>query len=219
MIEQLAERVAALQRPHPIRVAIDGIDAAGKTTLADELARALAGRERAVMRASLDGFHRPRAERYRRGEDSPLGYYEDSFDYPALKAALLLPLGPDGNRHYRRAVFDVRGDVPIALPVEEAPSDAILLCDGVFLLRPTLADLWDYALFVKIDFEIGLQRALQRDLALFGSGEATRRRYLQRYYPGQRLYLEQARPEERAHAIMDNNDLRHPRLNVVKEQS
>src|SRR5690242_2329341 len=98
MIEGLAERIAAIQRPHPVRVAIDGIDAAGKTTLAAELARALAGRERAVIRASLDGFHRPRAERYRRGADDPLGYYKDSFDYPALKTALLLPLGSGGNR-------------------------------------------------------------------------------------------------------------------------
>jgi len=214
MLEQLAERIALIQRPHPVRLAIDGIDAAGKTTLADELAHALEGRGKAVIRASVDGFHRPRAERYRRGEASPLACYEDSFDYPALKEALLLPLGPGGTRRYRRAVFDVLSDTPLSTPAEEAPIDALLLFDGVFLLRPEIASLWDYHIFVKVDFEVGLQRALQRDVSLFGSGEATRERYLQRYYPAQRLYLAEARPEQRANAIVENNDMLHLRLIV-----
>lgn len=212
MLEQLAERIILIQRPHPVRVAIDGIDAAGKTTLADELAHALEGRGRMVIRASVDGFHRPRAERYQRGEASPSACYEDSFNYPALKEALLLPLGPGGTRRYRRAVFDVRRDMPLSTPAEEAPIDALLLFDGVFLLRPEIASLWEYHVFIKVDFEVGLQRALQRDVPLFGSDEATRERFLQRYYPAQRLYLAGARPEQRANAIVDNNDVRHPRL-------
>lgn len=212
ILEQLADGILALQRPYPIRVAIDGIDAAGKTTLADDLAQTLEQRGELVIRASIDGFHQPRAERYRRGKDSPLGYYEDSFDYPALRDALLLPLGPSGSRRYRRAVFDLRTDQPSAAPEEETPPDALLLFDGVFLLRPELAGLWDYHIFVKIDFEVGLQRALQRDLSLFGSRAATQARYLQRYYPAQRLYLEAAQPEARANAVVENNDFQHPRL-------
>jgi uridine kinase len=41
--------------PHPTRVAIDGVDAAGKTTLDDELAEVLRERGRGVIRASIDG--------------------------------------------------------------------------------------------------------------------------------------------------------------------
>ena len=37
-LESLARQILRIERPHPIRVAIDGPDAAGKTTLADELA-------------------------------------------------------------------------------------------------------------------------------------------------------------------------------------
>jgi uridine kinase len=211
-IQALAERLESIQRPHPVRVAIDGIDAAGKTTLADELASALAAAGRAVIRASVDGFQRPRAERYRRRDTSPLGYYEDAFDYPALQAALLLPLGPGGNRLYRRAVFDVRHDAPLRAPTETAPYDALLLVDGVFLLRPELVDLWDYTIFVRLDFEMGLRRALERDLPVFGSSEVIQQRYLQRYYPGQRLYFERAMPEQRADAIVDNSEASHPKL-------
>src|ERR671936_3199905 len=87
-VEELANRIETVRRPHPVRVAIDGVDAAGKTTLADELAAVLRGRGREVIRASIDGFLRPRAERYRRGELSPEGYYHDSFDYAALRETI-----------------------------------------------------------------------------------------------------------------------------------
>ncbi len=107
LLDQLTALVVAITCSHPLRVAIDGIDAAGKTTLADELAPLIEAQGRPVIRASIDGFHHPRSVRYRRGPDAPEGYYEDSFDYTALRAMLLDPLGPQGNRRYRRAVFDV----------------------------------------------------------------------------------------------------------------
>ena len=187
VLEQLAERIASLRRPHPLRVAIDGIDAAGKTTLADDLVGPIEARGRTAIRASIDGFHRPRAERYRQGEGSPTGYYEDSFDYAALREALLLPLGPGGNRLYERATFDHQTDTPVLSPRERAPDDAVLLFDGIFLLRPELDESWEYRIFVDVAFAVALQRALVRDQSLFGSSASVAARYLQRYFPAQRL--------------------------------
>jgi uridine kinase len=212
MLDQLAGRVAALVLPHPARVAVDGVDAAGKTALANELAPLVAARGRSVIRASLDGFHRPRAERYRQGADSAAGYYEDSFDYPALSAALLKPLGPSGTRHYRTATFDFRADAPLALPTEDAAPDAVLLFDGVFLLRPDLDAFWDYRIFVEVPFAVSLWRAMRRDVALFGSARAVAQRYRHRYFPGQRLYLETVHPEQRAQAVVRNADPANPTL-------
>jgi hypothetical protein len=40
-----------------VRVAIDGVDGVGKTTLADELVAPLQLLGRDVIRASIDGFH------------------------------------------------------------------------------------------------------------------------------------------------------------------
>jgi uridine kinase len=212
ILDQLADRIVSVQRPHPVRVALDGIDAAGKTSLADALIAPLEQHGRSVIRASIDGFHRPRAERYRRGTDSPEGYYEDSFDYAALRQALLLPLGPDGARRYRRATFDFRADVPVLTEDETAPPNAIVLFDGVFLLRPELDDHWDYRVFVHVDFEVALQRAMLRDASLFGTAAAVQARYERRYFPGQRLYLQAIRPQERADVVVENNDPEHPRL-------
>ncbi len=213
----LSERIAEMACVHPLRVAVDGIDAAGKTTLANELAPLLEARGRPVIRASIDGFHRPRAERYQRGPDSPEGYYLDAFDHDALRETLLLPLGPQGSGRYHRAVFDYRADSPAVTPAEQAPANAILLMDGVFLLRPELDALWDYRIWVETAFPVALERALRRDLHLFGSPLEIQARYLGRYFPGQRLYLETAHPHERADAFVRNNDPAHPRLTFSGE--
>ena len=89
MLEKLATRIVAFPATHPVRVAIDGIDASGKTTLANELTVSLQATGRPVIRASIDGFHRPRSERYRRGPTSPEGYYFDAFDYVALALVII----------------------------------------------------------------------------------------------------------------------------------
>jgi uridine kinase len=212
VLNRLADGIGLLSSPHPVRVAVDGIDAAGKTTLADELAALLEERGRPVIRASVDGFHRPRSERYQRGAESPEGYYLDAFDYPALCGALLLPLGPLGSRRYVRAVFDVHADCSLSLPEEEAPANAILVLDGVFLLRPELMALWDYRIWVEVPFDVALARARQRDVGLFGSAVAVEERYRSRYIPGQRLYLDTVHPRERADVIVDNTNPAQPVL-------
>jgi uridine kinase len=70
------------------RIAVDGPDAAGKTTFAGGLADALARDGRECTRLTIDDFLRPAAERYRRGDLSPEGYYEDAFDLDAFAAAV-----------------------------------------------------------------------------------------------------------------------------------
>src|SRR5947207_12522408 len=105
LLQWLARRILEIKQPHPIRVAIDGIDAAGKTTLAEELVTFIQAHGRPVIRASIDGFHNPARIRHQRGPASPEGYYQDSFNYQALAESLLIPLGPDGTRQYAAAVF------------------------------------------------------------------------------------------------------------------
>jgi uridine kinase len=225
VINQLADLILSVQRTHPLRVAIDGVDAAGKTVLGDELAAVIEAGGRPVIRASLDGFHNPQQVRYRLGADSPEGYYRDSFDIQAVLRELLLPLGPGGNRQYRSRVYDYKVDVPIYTALQSAPGDAILLVDGIFLLRPELAACWDFSVFVEVSFEVSVCRGIARETSSRNvtrmdgqtnqetlTSEALREKYDRRYVPGQQIYLRWAKPKENASVVLDNNDWDHPRL-------
>jgi uridine kinase len=204
--DALTSLIASLPLPHPVRVAVDGIDAAGKTTLADELGRRISAAGRPVIRATLDHFHRPRSDRYQRGFDSPEGYYYDSFDYPALCENLLIPLGPGGSLRYHRQVFDFQRDLRVHTDEEIAPSNAILLFDGVFLMRPELNNHWDLRIFIQVDFHTALRRACERDLDLLGGEAAVKARYQTRYFPAQRLYLESVMPDQIADIVLESID-------------
>jgi len=130
LLDYLTDQIIEIKRAHPVRVALDGPDAAGKTTLAQELVAPLQGFGRPVIRASIDGFHNPACNRHARGPASPEGYYYDSFNYQALAEFLLTPLGPRGSRRFRTAVFDYRTDSDVEMDTCIAEEDAILLFDG-----------------------------------------------------------------------------------------
>jgi uridine kinase len=212
VLAELAEAIVALVLPHPTRVAIDGPDAAGKTTLGDELAELVRARGRDVIRASIDDFQRPRGLRYARGPLDARGYYEDAFDYHALHTLLLDPLGPAGDRRYRRASFDYREDVARSARSEVAGRTAVLVLDGVFLLGPRLRDSWDFSVFVTATPEETIRRARDRDAVHVGSADAVEERYRRRYLPAHELYAAEARPEEHASAVVENDDPVHPAL-------
>ena len=212
VLGQLAAAIAAVRLDHPTRVAIDGVDGSGKTTLADELVEPLTRAGRDVIRASVDGFHNPRVARYVRGSDSPEGYFLDSFDYAALKRELLDPLGPNGSGRFRTAVFDYRTDRAVDSPPRVARPDAVLLFDGVFLSRSELERCWDVMIWLDVPFEVTVERAIARDSRNGGDAAVTRGKYERRYVPGQRLYLTSCRPRERADIVVDNTALDRPKI-------
>jgi uridine kinase len=210
LLERLAGAIESVTTSHPLRVAVDGPPAAGKTTLADELALLLRGRGREVIRTSTESFQLPRAQRYRRGEFSAEANYHDAFDYDALRRVLLDPLGPGGDRRYQQAVYDLETDTGVSQPAATASRDAVLLLDGVFLLRPELIAQWDLSIFVSVAFEQVLDRARVRDLARLGSAAEVERRFRTRYIPAQKLYFAAARPADHADIIVHNDDARRP---------
>jgi uridine kinase len=210
LLDRLAGAIESAPASHPLRVAVDGPPAAGKTTLADELALLLRSRGREVIRTSAESFQLPRAQRYRRGEFSAEANYHDAFDYDALRRVLLDPLGPGGDRRYQQAVYDLETDTAVSQPAATASRDAVLLLDGVFLLRPELIAQWDLSIFVSVAFEQVLDRARVRDLARLGSAAEVEHRFRTRYIPAQKLYFAAARPADHADIIVHNDDARRP---------
>jgi uridine kinase len=162
-LDRVVERVREL--PEPWRVAVDGVTAAGKTTIADELASRLGS-----ARISIDDFHRP----------PPHEYYPDSFDFSQLRAT-----------------------------VNALEANAVV--DGVFLHHPDLRDLWQLSVFLRVDRQVALERALARDESWM---ENARERYATRYIPGESRYLREVDPSGLADVVLDTTDLR--RVGLVR---
>ena len=164
-LDAVASRIAGL--PPPWRVGVDGVTAAGKTTVADAL-----GKRLHAARLSIDDFHRP----------PPHEYYPDSFDFPA----------------FRRAVEGF---------------DENTIVDGVFLHHPDLRDLWHLSIFLRVDRQVALDRALARDESWMPNA---RERYVTRYVPGETRYLAEVDPASQADVVLDTTDLGAPE--IVREQ-
>jgi len=212
-LTELADAVLAVERPHPVRVAIDGCSAAGKTTLADELADTLRARtDRQIIRAGIDYFKRAPELRTAYPIESPESYYLDTWDYDAIRERLLVPLGPGGDPRYTTAIRESSGRPLSVSSVHTAGADAVLLADGAFLQVPALIDHWDLRIYVHVSFDEVLRRGTARDQAWMPSAAAAEERYRTRYIPGERMYVDQIQPRSRAQIIVDNEDLNHPKI-------
>ncbi|MFI6098103.1 hypothetical protein ACIA8G_21295 [Lentzea sp. NPDC051213] len=60
LLDQVADAIPSPKPGGAHRIAVDGVDGAGKTVFADELAHVLRERGRQVVRASVDDFHQCR---------------------------------------------------------------------------------------------------------------------------------------------------------------
>jgi uridine kinase len=210
VLGRIADHLVAALPGHPLRVAVDGITAAGKTTLARELAAAVSARGRAAAHLSMDGFHHPRAIRHRQGRDSADGYYADAYDFASFQRLVLDPLGPGGDRKYRERIIDLASDTPIDEPPVEAPE--VLVVDGSFLQRELT---WDEVVFVDTPFEVARDRGTRRDTELLGGLEQAQRAFDQRYHAASRRYLDEVRPAASATVVVGNADVANPVLRRI----
>jgi uridine kinase len=204
VLRHVADRVRLPADDTCVRVGIDGPDGAGKTFFADELAAVLRERNRPAVRVSLDDFHNVRAVRYRLGRDSPEGFWRYAFNHSRFRADVLEPLGPGGSRRYRAAAHDLRTDAVLEPEPQRAPAGAVLVVDGLFLLRPELAPAWDLAVFLDAPFAVTAARLVARD----GAEPTALRRYIEAH----RIYSAACEPRKRADILIDNSDLDAPRI-------
>ena len=208
VLQRLARMVAEVKGSHPVRVGVDGFSASGKSTLADELAVAIAREGRPCLRASLDDFKRPRAAR----PAGPAGFYRGAFDLDAIRHLLLEPLGPGGDRRVRVRFFDQQLQEPFPAEIHSVPADTVVIADGAYLLRPELRDLWDFRIFIEIGFDLVLSRGAARDAAWMESVEAAAEHYRSYYIPAEQIYDAEADPRSHSDVIVDNRNLAAPVL-------
>ena len=210
LIEVVARRIISI-RPERVRVVVDGLTASGKTSFAHELAAAVRRLGRPTMRASFDDFKKPWRDSREKGYDrsSGEGYYRNSPDFESARELLLQPAGADGSGIVVLCAHDpLTGDDHRDVVVD-APSDAVLIVDSVFGMRPEYDEFWDFRIWIDVPPELAIVRGIERDTEMEGRDEAERL-HRDRYHVGEQIYVGEVAPRTRADMIIDNTDYANP---------
>jgi uridine kinase len=191
-------------------VGIDGSDGSGKSTFARELSEILEKHQCSTNVCSIDDFHNPKEIRYRQGKNSPLGFFEDSYNNSLLVEKFLLPL-LNGAGTVTSHAFDCEADQAMSETLDVSSIDVILF-EGMFLHRDALVDYWDISLYLKTEFSVSVPRGNAR----FGLNPNPGHESNARYVEGNRIYQRLCNPFEKADIVLDNNCLAS--LNVICSQ-
>ena len=108
--------------------------------------------------------------------------------------------------------MDLPARTAIDGPVLLAPDDAVLIADGAFLQRPEFDPYWDLRIYVDVIFDEVLRRGIARDQQWMGSAADAEHRYRTKYIPGERRYVDEVRPADRAQVVVGNEDVTAPTL-------
>ena len=211
-IDAVASRVSATGSGR-LRVVVDGLTGAGKTTFADELATAVRQRGRATLRASLDDFKHPWRHSRAHGYDrvTGAGYYRNAHDFASARTLLLAPVGATGTGQVVLCADDPLTGSDHRAVVVHAPNDAVLVVDGVFGMRPEYDEHWDVRIWLHAEPAVAIARGIERDVELEGYEEALRL-HTTRYSVGEQIYIDEVHPAERANIVIDNTDFDRPTI-------
>jgi uridine kinase len=210
LLDALSRRIVAI-RPTRLRVVVDGYTASGKTSFGHELAAAIRERGRTTMRATFDDFKKPWSDAREEGYDrlSGEGYYRNAPDFENARKLLLEPAGPEGCGTVALCAHDpLTGEDHRGVTID-APSDAVLIVDSVFGMRPEYDDLWDYRIWIDVPPELALARGIARDAELEG-WDGAERLHRDRYHVAEQIYVTEVNPKAKADAIIDNTDYANP---------
>lgn len=211
-IKQQIERIRS-KKNKPLRVAINGIEGTGKTIFTKKLTRYLNSKELKAIHISIDGFHFNKAHRYRQGPNSAIGYYQDSYNEQAFIDKVLISSQKE-RPDYTPATHDLISDEYLEIKPIDLPSNAVLITDGAYLFKPIYRKHWDLKIYLKTDYQIALQRGIQRDKEHLNGYESAKDKFIKRYHAASHIYINQCMPEEQADIIIDNTKFN--KLRIVK---
>lgn len=215
--ETIIRAVLARHFTQTLIIGVDGIDAAGKTVFADELADKLRlATSRWVVRLSLDGFLNPEAIRMRQGQLSAKGQYDDWLNITAVIALVLNPLREPMPR-YTPEIYNKEGDVEIRADPLSIPAGSIVIIDSIFLARPEFRSALSMHIWLEVNDSVALGRMVRRARERGEVGDLIRLKqtYTERFLGAQTLYKQIVHPTLAADFIIDNNDFQRP---VIRSQ-
>jgi len=213
IFETILNEINKRKKDEPFVVGISGIDTAGKTKFAEALCQFLISKGSKVQTINLDDFHNPKAIRSF-GNDQVNNYYNKGFDIQTIIEKLLIPINENGNFSVKLTLLNLHTDKYEIEKEFSFSKDTIIVFEGVFLFREELAPYIDYKIFIDIPLEESKNRAIIRDVPIFG--EKIIKKYDEKYLPAQKKYLEKFPPTKISDMVIDNINWEYPKITHLK---
>lgn len=177
-------------------VGISGIDCSGKSTLSEILYNKLKDKKINVYLIHGDDFLFNRKIR-NANDNQEVAYYYETFNYEKLFNEIIIPAKKDKNFYKKIEMLDWQTDLTFIGEFKfEGP--CIIIVEGVLLYKKEYKDLFNYKLWIDIDFDTGIERALKRkrDVNYYKDEDELLNRYLGRFYKGQALHIQIDNPKD-----------------------
>lgn len=197
--EKLLHHLAKLCSAQPITViGLDGLGGAGKSTLVERLHAQLQTSGDTVLVLHIDDFIHPRSIRYNADQPEWVCYYDLQwrFDYFADVIRQI----KSGTPHINVELYDKDRDA-YATHRYVLEGSIVVLAEGIFLQRREYAGLFDCMIYLDVPEDIRLSRVLKRDTYI-GSEEDITAKYVNRYFPAERRYVQEYQPQQHADFVL-----------------
>lgn len=147
----------------------------------------------------LDEHIVERNKRYHTGYEEWYEYYFLQWDIGGLLNSLLTPL--HNSNHLNLSFYDKSTD-SISHRQVEVFTNSIVLIEGIFLQRKEWKSIFDYVIFIDCPLELRKERVLGRD-SYIGDYNERLKKYTERYWPGEKHYLDTINPRISADLVRD----------------
>jgi uridine kinase len=212
VIARIIEKRSAVPAQRAVLMAVSGIDGSGKGYITERIVSRLQAQEPRVATINVDGWLHLPGRRFR-AERSAEHFLENGIRFAEMFDQLVLPLRQNRSYRFKASLADATNTADYRDCVYDFTDVAIILLEGIFLLKQEFRGYYDLALWVDCTFETALERAMGRGQEGLSS-EDTLHDYETIYFAAQRLHLARDHPREAADLIVIND----PRLDAAQDR-
>src|SRR5262245_36049964 len=191
--------------PGVFTIGVSGIDASGKGFVSSLLQNELEEQNLKVANINVDPWQNPTKVRLQK-EDPAENFYQKVFRWNDFFSQLVFPLQKTGSIYLEAKLIRTDADEYYSFTYQFNKID-ILLIEGIFLFKKELCDHYDFKIWIDCSFEVGLQRAIARNVENLDE-ERLIHDYQVYYYPAQRHHFQKDDPFDAADIIFQNDKRR-----------
>lgn len=198
----ILKRRAEISADRSMLVAVSGIDGSGKGYITKKLVAELNLQGVQAISINIDPWLTLPKQRFN-AEKPAEHFYHHAFMFEDLFQRLVLPLQQHRSL-YLQATLTGQFGTPFTQVYDFQNVDVIVL-EGIFLLKRSLLQHYDFKVWIECSFETALRRALQRNQEDLPPNEIIRD-YQTIYFPAEKFHFAVDEPKLAADWIYANDD-------------